>query len=443
MSQGKRMVDSLFLKNFLRLVVQFFSGKQQLLTARSLRKKVVSMYLPVGIELILAADAIPIFLCRIGDYSQQFFLRTARMYQNLFGLDVLSSGMRLFRPLLGSHFFSDIIDNFLTSLYDTYEKYVKIAEDDGAPLDACFGTRLLLGATLPQLKRIDGTLGYGIRCNWFAKVFEEIQEKSPMIFLEVPNVITNYAEDMMRESLQQVMAQVEQITGNTITNEKLRKQIVLINEIRHNYLRILELASADRIRISPLTLANLLSLLHIGFTDCLTDPKYLNQTLRQFVNDLENIPKNEGYDATNLPKLLLVNAFGGYEPHLPEIVDQLGGRLFVADWAVFKMLEPIEIQGDIFQNYAKCLLKFESVWVDNTSLVKRYLEVASQFKIDAIIFNNMYGCKSISPSLILFKEHLQNANLPLVDIGFQNIGDSYEQLKTRIGAVLEMIHGKK
>ncbi len=443
MSQGKRMTSSLFLKEFLKLTVQFFSGKKQLKTAKSLHKKIISMPLPVGIELVLAADAVPLFLCRVGDYSQQGFLRVARLYKNLFGWNLLSSGIQFLRPFVGNQFFSEVIDQFLTSLYSTYEKYIEIAENEGTPLDACFGTRILLGATWPQLKNIHGTFGYGLRCNWFSKVFEEIQEKSPVIFLEIPNTITEYSQEMMLESLNQSIAKLEQITGKTITNEKLRKQILLINKIRNSYLKIIELGSQNKIRLSPLSYANLLSLLHIGFTDCLSNPKFLDQVLQYLMKELEKIPVTGGFDTSLMPKLLLVNAFGGYEPHLPEIVDNLGGRLFVADWDVFKLLEPIEPNGDILMNYARALLKFESVWIDNTSLVERYLEVASKFGIDAILFNNMYGCKSITPSLKLFKESLQDTDLALVDIGFQNIGDNIEQVKTRIGAVLEIIRDRK
>jgi len=443
MSQGNRMVNALFVKNYLKLTVQFFSGKKQLRTAKAARRKIISMHLPAGIELVLAADAMPIFLCRIGDYSQQEFLRAARLYQGVFGWNLLTSGMQFLRPFLGNNFFSDIIDKFLTGLYSTYEKYIEIAENAGSPLDACFGTRILLGATWPHLNQIHGTLGYCLRCGWFSKAFEEISEKSEVIFLEVPNIVNSHAEEMMKESLNQVISQLEKITGKTITSEKLRTQTLLLNEIRSSYSKIIELASQNILRLSPLSYANLLSMLHIGFTDCVGDPKFFNQTLKLLVKDLEKIPKNSGIDATNRPKLLLVNAFGGYEPHLPEFVDTLGGRLFVADWDVFKILDPIETSGDMLKNYADAILRFESFWIDNSTLVDRYIEVASKFNIDAILFNNMYGCKSITPSLRLFKERLHDTDLRLVDIGFQNIGDNYEQLKTRIGAMLELIQEER
>ncbi|MFX1294230.1 MAG: hypothetical protein ACFFD2_05155, partial [Promethearchaeota archaeon] len=127
MSQGKRMIGAIFQKNFLKLMVKFFSGKKQLQTAKSIRKKAISMPLPPGIELILAADAVPIFLCRVGDYSQLEFLRAARLSQNVFGWNLLSSGLRLLRPFLGDQFFSDVIDKFIINLYNTYEGYVEIA----------------------------------------------------------------------------------------------------------------------------------------------------------------------------------------------------------------------------------------------------------------------------------------------------------------------------
>jgi len=401
------------------------------------------MALPAGIELVLAADAMPIFLCRVGDYSSQPFLRAARLYQGLVGWDLLSSGVRFLRPLLGDQFFSEIIDKLLNTLYSTYEKYIAVAESEGTPLDSCFGTRLILGATWPHLKQVTGTLGYGTRCNWFSKVFEEIGEKSPMILLEIPNLDSKSAEEMMLESLNQTIAKLEQLTGNTITNEKLRKQTMIANEIKEAYLKILEIWSKEKIRLHPLTFTNLLSLLHIAFTDFLCEPKFFRQTLQQLAKDLEFV-RNDMFDTASMPKLILVNAFGGYEPRLPDIVDSLGGRMLIADWEVLKILYRIEVNGsDMLKNYAKALISFESAWMDNTTLVDRYISVATKYKVDGILFNSIYGCKSITPSLKLFKERLQEANLALVDIGFQNVGDNNEQLKTRIGAVLEIIHERK
>ena len=49
------MVDDLFLKTFLRLTIKFYSGKTQLKVARRRRKKLISMALPPGIELVLGA----------------------------------------------------------------------------------------------------------------------------------------------------------------------------------------------------------------------------------------------------------------------------------------------------------------------------------------------------------------------------------------------------
>jgi benzoyl-CoA reductase/2-hydroxyglutaryl-CoA dehydratase subunit BcrC/BadD/HgdB len=443
MSQGKRMLKDFFTNAFLKLNIKFFSGQDNLKLARRMHKKVISMALPPGIELVLAADAIPIFLCRVGDYSSQPLLRAARLYQNFVGWNFLASGVRLLRPFLGDQFFSDIIDNFLTTLYDTYEKYVAIAENEGAPLDACFGTRLLLGATWPHLKEVQGTLGYGTRCNWFSKVFEEVEQKGPLVFIEIPNINTNYAEEMMIDSLNQAIAKLEQITGNTITNEKLRKKTMIANEVRGAYLKILEIWSKDKIRLHPLTFTNMLSLLHIAFTDFLCDPKFFSQTLQQLATELQLL-KNGGFDTTLIPKLIFVNAFGGYEPHLPEIMDNLGGRLLIADWEVLRILDKIEVDSsDMLKNYARYLINFESAWMDNTTLVDRYITIALKYKVDGILFNSIYGCKSITPSLKLFKTRLQETNLAIVDIGFQNVGDNYEQLKTRIGAILEIIRERK
>ncbi|NVM27262.1 MAG: 2-hydroxyacyl-CoA dehydratase [Candidatus Helarchaeota archaeon] len=439
MSQKKQMIELLFLKNLMKFIMKYFSGKAQLRAAKRSRRKVISVILPVGIELVTATKAMPVFLLRVGNYSSGTYLRGAQLYKNLFGWNLLHTSINLLRPILGNKFFVDIINQFIANIYGTYETYTEIAENAGAPLDACFGTRVHLGSTWPHIKYIHGALGFGTRCNWLAKTFEEVSEKVPLTLLEIPNVNSNITEEVMMESLNQVISDLEKITGQTITNENLRQQIILANQIRNSYSQILEIWSKDTIPIAPLTFSYFLAMLHIGFTDFMSEPKFFNRTLQQIIKDFQKTLKKGGYNATSMPKFLLVNAIGGYEPKLPEITDTLGGRIMIADAEIFNMLEPIETTGDILKNYARALIRFELNWMDNTSLVERYISVAEKYHLQGILFNNMYGCKSITPSLRLFKERLRDSDLALVDIGFQNIGDNLEQTKTRIGAILEII----
>jgi len=433
------MIELLYAKNLLKFIIKYFSGKAQLKAAKRSKKKVISVMLPVGIELVLAANAMPVFLLRVGNYTSGTYLQAAQLSKNLFGWNFLHTSIKFLRPLVGNRFFTDIIDNFLANVHGTYETYTEIAENEGAPLDTCFGTRVYLGSTWPHLKYLHGALGFGTRCNWLSKTFEEVGEKTKLTLLEIPNIDNDITEDTVLESMNQVIADLEKITNQTITDEKIRQQIILTNQIRESYSKVLEIWSRNRIPVAPLTFSYLLAMLHIGFTDCMSAPTFFNRTLKQIVKDFQKVPEVECFDATAMPKLILVNAVGGYEPKLPEIVDTLGGRMMVADAEIFNMLTPIETSGDILRNLAKHFIQFETAWMDNASLTERYVSVAEKYNLEGILFNAQYGCKSITPSLKLFKERLQDSNLTLVDIGFQNVGDNLEQTKTRIGAVLEII----
>ncbi|MHA1265255.1 MAG: 2-hydroxyacyl-CoA dehydratase [Candidatus Helarchaeota archaeon] len=438
MSPKAQMVEFLLTRNLLKFIIKYFSGTAQLRTAKRLKKPIISVVLPIGTELILAAKAMPIFLLRVGNYSSGTYLQAARTYKNIFGWNLLYQGINFLRPILGNNFFVKIVNQFLQNVYGTYETYSEVADNAGVPIDTCFGMRVYLGSTYSYINYLQGALGYGLRCNWLAKSFEEVAEQIPLILLEVPNSLNAITEEVIIDSCNQVIAQLEELTGHTITNEQIRKQIVLTNQIRSNYRKILKIWAEDSIPIAPLTFSYFLALLHIGNTDYMSDPQFFNQTLAQIVKDFRKY-RGKGYDTTGMPKLLLVNEVGGYEPKLPEIIDEFGGRVLLADVEVFKMLEPIETSGDILKNYARFLMDFEASWMDNTTLVNRYITVAKEYHADGIIFNNMYGCKGITPSLRLFKENLHDSDLSLVDIGFQNIGDNLEQTKTRIGAILELI----
>jgi len=180
-------------------------------------------------------------------------------------------------------------------------------------------------------------------------------------------------------------------------------------------------------------------MLQFGFTDHLSNPrKYLN-LITDLNRDLQKLARRKTNDV-KLPKLLLTPTFGGFEVELMKIVPDLGGSLIFNDWETLGVLDHIKEEGNIIENYADYLLNVSRNLTTNSLLVKKWIEVIQKYELDGVIFNSVYGCKSLTPSAKFMKEALQEIDIPMLDLSFQNLDENIGQITTRVGAYLEILN---
>ncbi|MHA1252676.1 MAG: 2-hydroxyacyl-CoA dehydratase, partial [Candidatus Helarchaeota archaeon] len=179
---------------------------------------------------------------------------------------------RSLRYITGEEFYLKLIYEFIHAIFWNYDRYIKIGEEDGMfPIDSCFGTRMLYGNIIDNAKDIDFSLGLGTRCNWFSKYFEIVKDykspdnkRIPLIMLEIPNINDENGYKTLKENINQVIDQMEKITGKSITNNDLYKIAVLSNSIKKAYKKLMLMWSQDTIKIPPLAYTNLFALIHIA-----------------------------------------------------------------------------------------------------------------------------------------------------------------------------------
>jgi len=448
LSQYHPMIKGIMVENYLKLVMAFLSSKSQMRHFKKLGKKICMMSLPWGRELVFAAGAVPIHFPRVGDFESHSILKALNLGKN-FGWTSLMSVVRSLKLLTGDKFYTKLIYEFIHSIFWNYQKYIEIGEEDGVfPLDACFGTRMLYGNIIDNANDIDFSLGLGTRCNWFSKYFEIVdgfakpdgEEKIPLLMLEIPNTADQHGFNTLKDNINQLIGHLEQITGNSITNNDLHRIATFSNSIKKNYKTLMLMWAKDKITMPPLAYTNLFALIHIALTDYLADIKFFADSMKGLVKELKS-PYKEKVNVSHIPKIALVNHFGGYEPELPYIIDELGGRLILPDWHSLGVLDEIKTSGDMIDNYTHDLLSIAYAWCNNSLMSEHWIDTINKLDIDAVVFNSAYGCKSLTPSLKLFQDMLKDNEkyIPMTIINFQNIGDNPGQVKTRIGALIEMI----
>ncbi len=423
--------EEFLIPSFLNINLKFFSGEKQIRQFRRNNKPLVGSILPIGVELVVAAGAAPIFPLRIGKFEAEKLLRGTRLATNILGSSLVGTGARVLQPQA-----EGIINQFLGEYTKNMCIYENNADDIYYPA-ACFATRIAYGSAIPFKDWIKLFLAWGTRCGWFSQFYGTLDDSIPIVLTDIPKSTAPHAKEFMHEEFQQLIRKLESLTGNQITDEALRDKIILSNEIKDKYREILYyLRSPEKMPLSPYAYMQLLALLNISVVDYLSAMKYFHKNIIKLVKTLNDRPP---VDYTNLPKILLVPVFSGSEPDLPQIINELGGCLIQADYLAYGMLDPINTQGNMAKNYCEYLLKSHDGWKDNKTIVNSWLKTAQDLKVDAIIFNKLVGCTSITPAYRLFKDRIQDTAIPFIDIEFNRIGENLAQLKNKCATFIELI----
>ena len=166
--------------------------------------------------------------------------------------------------------------------------------------------------------------------------------------------------------------------------------------------------------------------------------------MSHLVNEMrERIKKKMGMDVSKFPRILLTPVFGGWETKVNEILYQLGGRTIYADWEILGFLEEIDMSpsSNPVEEYANYLMNITTnrLGCDQEALTDSYIEGAKKLNVDGLIFNQVFGCHSVSNCYAMLRKKIRTElEIPTTVITFNKIGENLEQIKTRLGAFMEM-----
>jgi benzoyl-CoA reductase/2-hydroxyglutaryl-CoA dehydratase subunit BcrC/BadD/HgdB len=231
-----------------------------------------------------------------------------------------------------------------------------------------------------------------------------------------------------------------------VSDNSLQKQFRIGNQVKRFYKTILyEISSSDFYPCNPATFAEILALLTITFQDYNSNSQRYLENMSQLVKEMrERIRKGIGMDVSQMPRLLFAPMYQGWEPEIHEIIYNLGGRIIYADWDVLGFLEEISISNhsDPIEEYARFLLNasVKGIGCNDENMTSSYLAAAEKMDIDGLIFNQVFGCPSISKTYDKLKEKLKSElDIPAIVINFKKIGENIEQVKTDVEPFMEQL----
>ncbi|TFG16959.1 MAG: 2-hydroxyacyl-CoA dehydratase [Promethearchaeota archaeon] len=425
----------------------FLTGREYL-RRKKLREKKKLISVALGFpDLIFAAEAIPVFPIRLESFKANRYLTALNSATTVLGWSLTSKFLDFARQFDVLKLVDKILEEVITSINQKYNQMYDLGTENGIPSDLCYGIYAIYGMH-KERKQIDANLNFAMRCGEWNKISESLKSIVPnQIWVDIPPLKSENEKGRLSSMISNVnkaIYELEELTGNVISDNSLNKQFRIGNQVKRFYDTILyEISSSDFYPCNPATFAEILALLTITFQDYNSNAQRFLENMSHLVKEMrERTKKGIGTDVSDMPKLLFSPMYGGWEPEIHEIIYKLGGRILYADWEILGLLEeiPVSKDSDPIENYAKFLLdaSTKGIGCDNENLANSYLNAAKKMEIDGLIFNQVYGCPAMSNIYESLKKRVETElNLPSIVIKFKKIGENIEQIENRLKPFVE------
>ncbi|GAB4325029.1 MAG: hypothetical protein Kow0069_30930 [Promethearchaeota archaeon] len=447
--------DLLDYTSVLKLALAFLHGRDKLKRLKLREgKKLVSMTFPLS-DLAFAAGAVPVFPIRMHEFPESNIYRLVSVATATSGWGLFTGVLRAAQLLApAKSFVEGVINGIIENLNAKYNELARLAEGHGVASDYCYGIRGMSGMFVTKGKNVDLNLNYLIRCSGFSKYYENLERwtAGKQAWLDLP--VFSRSEradpafeerllDYTRAQVEGAIEALEGVTGKSVTQHSLRRVAQATNEVRENVRYVMfQAGSGDRLPCRPHAFSEILILLIYAFIDCCSDLDQFVKLTRELKSETaRRLTSSRAVDASGLKRVLYVPVFGGYEPEVPTFVYENGGVCFMADWDSWNFLTPVQTHGDMVENYARQYLDVqESVGCDWGEMVRSYARTAEKLRPDGVLFNQVFGCTSMSVGFPEFKQYFQEKlGLPVTLLNFNAIGENLEQTRTRVQAFMEML----
>lgn len=337
-------------------------------------------------------------------------------------------------------------DGIVTGLCGGSQFWVPGGEEvlpkDTCPLvKASVGARL--GRTCPFFRIADMYVGE-TTCDAKKKAYEILGEDVPMYVMDVPQM--KRAKDIVKwkDEIAEFAAKVEEFTGNKLTAEKLGEAIKLINEKRKALSRVYECRKSECLPISG---RDALLMMQIAFFD---DPARCTQMCNRLADELEQRIKDGVSVVAKGTKRILVTGTPLAVPNwkLHNIIETSGGVVVCEEMCTgtryFENLvdESKTTLDEQFMALSERYMKNNcACFTPNEGRVDDILRLCKEYKVDGVIDCSLKFCCLYDVEKFGVSRALKEAGVPVLSLETDYEDADSEQLRTRIGAFIEMLNG--
>lgn len=319
----------------------------------------------------------------------------------------------------------------------------KVLPTNTCPLiKASVGARL--DRTCPFFRIADMYIGE-TTCDGKKKACEILGEDVPVHVMDLPQMKREKDIKAWAEEIKELKKVIEEFTGNKVTEESLSESIKLINNKRKALSRLYECRKADKVPISG---RDALVISQIAFYD---DPARFTQMTNKLCDELEQRIKDGISVVKEGTKRILLTGTPLAVPNwkLHNIIETSGAVVVCEEMCtgtryfenlVDETKTTVDEQIDALANRymgINC-----ACFTPNTGRIDDIIRLAKEYKVDGVIDVNLKFCSLYDVEGYTVERALKEAGIPVMGIETDYTDNDAEQLRTRIGAFIEMIGTK-
>ena len=319
----------------------------------------------------------------------------------------------------------------------------KVLPTNTCPLiKASVGARL--DRTCPFFRIADMYIGE-TTCDGKKKAWEILGEDVPVHVMDLPQMKREKDIKAWAEEIKELKKVIEEFTGNKVTAESLSESIKLINNKRKALSRLYECRKADKVPISG---RDALVISQIAFYD---DPARFTQMTNKLCDELEQRIKDGVSVVKEGTKRILLTGTPLAVPNwkLHNIIETSGAVVVCEEMCtgtryfenlVDETKTTIDEQIDALAN--RYMVINCACFTPNTGRIDDIIRLAKEYKVDGVIDVNLKFCSLYDVEGYTVERALKEAGIPVMGIETDYTDNDAEQLRTRIGAFIEMIGTK-
>ncbi len=320
----------------------------------------------------------------------------------------------------------------------------KVLPANTCPLiKASVGARL--DRTCPFFRIADMYVGE-TTCDGKKKAWEILGEDVEMYVMDLPQMKRDKDIDAWEKEIKLFLAKVENLTGNKVTAEKLGESIRLINRKRQALSRLYDLRKNENLPISG---KDALLISQIAFYD---DPKRFTDKVNELCDELDRrVAEGKSVFEKGTKRILLTGtplAIPNWKLH--HIIETSRGAVVAEEMCTgVRYFEnqvdetAATVEGGI-RALAERYMKINcACFTPNTGRIDDILRLAKEYKADGVIDVNLNFCNLYDTEGFMVERALKEAGIPFLGIETDYSDQDELQLRTRIGAFIEMLENKK
>lgn len=258
--------------------------------------------------------------------------------------------------------------------------------------------------------------------------------KTPLVcLLDLPYKSQNNSINAFKLELDRLKKALEEISGQEVTEEKIRSSIHLFNQTR----KLLEILYNLRKKAHPpITGAETLGIILAGQVLPREEYNHLLELLLQELPDRLAYP--DGINAR-----LLVSGSILTDPRYIQAIESQGAAVVTDDLCTGTRYFQFQVatNGDLMEALSRAYLTSPpcSRMIDRPQRIDHIMKLIEEYQVDGVIYSVLKFCQPYQYDLLALEDRLKSHGIPLLKLEREYSLSGLGQLKTRVQAFLEII----